>query len=90
MLKLPGVQTMTLRDLKNAPEKMMPAAMAFIAGGLSILSIGIVWPGFSPPVPHQGTDWTDFCRGILYGLAIAMEVAGIVIAAAAANKRKAL
>ncbi len=85
---------MILPRFQNSPEKLIPVAMAFIAVGMSILVIGIAWPHLSPPVPHNGIDWNDFTRGFMYGLAIAMEVAGVVIAitaaTAAAKKRKAL
>ena len=81
---------MILRNLQNTPEKMIPVAMAFVVVGLSILIIGITWPKFIPPVAHTGTDWNDFFRGLLLGIAIAMEITGVVIAtsAAAAKKRK--
>lgn len=75
---------MILRKLQNSPEKMIPVAMAFIVVGMSILTIGIAWPRFSPPVPHAGTDWNDFFRGLMFGIAIALEVAGVVFAATAA------
>jgi hypothetical protein len=75
---------MILGKFKNSPEKTIPVAMALIVVGLSILAIGIAWPHFSPSVPHLGTDWNDFARGFLFGLAIAMEVSGVVIAATAA------
>jgi hypothetical protein len=85
---------MILRNLKNSPEKMIPVAMAFIAVGMSILVIGIIWPRFSPSIPHLGTDWNDFARGFIFGLAIALETSGLVLAAiaaaATAKKRKAL
>jgi hypothetical protein len=81
---------MILRNLQNSPEKMIPVAMAFVVVGLSILTIGIAWPRFIPPVAHSGTDWNDFFRGLLFGIAIAMEITGVVIAtsAAVAKKRK--
>jgi hypothetical protein len=75
---------MILRNLQKSPEKMIPVAMAFIVVGLSILVIGIAWPGFSPIVPHTGTDWNDFLRGLMFGIAIAMEIVGVVFAATAA------
>jgi len=82
---------MTLLNLQNAPEKSIPLAMTLIVVGLSILMIGIAWPRFSPSVPHIGTDWNDFAHGFLIGLAIAMEIGGVIIAAsAAAKKRKSL
>jgi len=82
---------MTLLNLQNAPEKSIPLAMTLIVVGLSILMIGIAWPRFSPSVPHIGTDWNDFAHGFLIGLAYAMEIGGVIIAAsAAAKKRKSL
>lgn len=82
---------MILDQLKNSPEKMIPVAMALIVVGLSILMIGLAWPTFFPPVVHAGTNWSDFCRGFLFGLSIAMEITGVAItaSAAAAKKRKA-
>ena len=82
---------MTLLNLQNASEKSVPLAMTLIVVGLSILMIGLAWPRFSPSVPHIGTDWNDFAHGFLIGLAIAMEIGGVIIAAsAAAKKRKSL
>ena len=82
---------MTLLNLQNAPEKSISLAMTLIVVGLSILMIGIAWPRFSPSVPHIGTDWNDFAHGFLIGLAIAMEIGGVIIAASsAAKKRKSL
>jgi hypothetical protein len=78
---------MILRNLQKSPERMIPVAMALIVVGLSILMIGIAWPRLSPPVPHIGTDWNDFAHGFLIGLAIAMEIGGVVIAASAAAKK---
>jgi hypothetical protein len=75
---------MILRNLQKSPEKMIPVAMAFIVVGMSILIIGITWPRFSPPGPHMGTDWNDFFRGLMFGIAIALEVVGVVFAATAA------
>ena len=84
---------MILRNLRNCPEKMVPVAMAMIVVGLSILIIAIAWPRFVPALPHAGTDWSDFIRGFLFGLAITLEAAGVVLvsgAAAAIKKRKAV
>ena len=75
---------MTLRNLKNHPEKMIPVAMAMIAVGVSFLAIGIIWPRFSPSIPHAGTNWNDFFRGFMYGLSIALEAGGVALAAIAA------
>ena len=82
---------MILSNLKDNPERIIPVAMTMIVVGLSILTIGIVWPRLSPSTPHLGTDWNDFARGFLFGLAITLEAAGVVLAAtAAAKKRKPL
>jgi len=79
---------MIFRKLENSPEKMIPVAMAFIVAGLSLLTIGVTWPRISPPLPHPGTDWKDFVRGVICGIAIALETFGVVIAAKAAVAKK--
>jgi hypothetical protein len=83
---------MILRKLEDSPEKLIPVAMTFVVVGLSLLAVGIAWPRFSPPVPHAGTDWNDFFRGVIFGIAIALEAVGVVLAtkAAAAKRRNAL
>jgi len=82
---------MILRKLENSPEKMIPAAMALIVVGLSLLAIGITWLRVSPSIPRLGTDWNDFFRGVIFSIAIVLEIAGVVVAtkAAAAKNRKA-
>src|ERR1039458_3763792 len=84
-------ETMILRRLENSPEKTIPVAMALIVVGLSLLTIGITWLRVSPSIPHLGTDWNDFFRGMIFGIAIVLEIAGVVLAtkAAAAKKRSA-
>jgi uncharacterized membrane protein YidH (DUF202 family) len=81
---------MILRKLESNPAKMTSVALAFIAIGLSLLTIGIAWPRFSPTLPHAGTDWNDFFRGVIFGIAIVIEIAGVAIAASAAKRRKTL
>ena len=82
---------MILRKLQNDPAKMTSMAMAFIAIGLSLITIGITLPKVSPLLVHAGTDWNDFFRGAILGFAIVLEIAGVAIAssAAAAKKRQA-
>ncbi len=82
---------MILSKLENAPEKRIPVAMALIAVGLSMTAIGINWARIVPSAPHMGTDWNDFFRGAIFGVAIVLEIAGVAIAAsvAAAKKREA-
>jgi len=84
--------TMILRKFENSSEKMIPVAMAFIVAGLSLIAAGTSWPRISPPVPHAGTDWNDFSHGVIFGIAIVLEIAGVVLAAKAADakRRKAL
>lgn len=83
---------MILRRLENSPEKMIPAAMTLIVVGLLLITIGVTWSRISPPLPHSGADWNDFFRGVIFGLAIVLEVAGVVLAtkAAAAKNRNAM
>lgn len=71
---------------------MVPVAMALVVVGLSLITIGTSWPRISTTLPHAGTDWNDFFRGAIFGMAIVLEIAGVAIAAkaAAAKMRKAL
>jgi hypothetical protein len=55
---------MCLNRRKN-PIATLPLAMSFIA-------IGILWPHIIPPSSHLGTDWNDFLRGGVMGVAIGM------------------
>ncbi len=79
---------MILRSLKNNPERIIPAAMALIVAGLSIVMIGVNWPRLSPSIPHPGTDWNDFFRGAMFGFGLVLEIAGVAIAAKAAALKK--
>jgi hypothetical protein len=79
---------MILSKLENAPEKKIPVAMALIVVGLSMTVIGISWSRFAPSVPPVGTDWNDFFRGAIFGVAIVLEIAGVAIAASAAAAKK--
>jgi hypothetical protein len=81
---------MILSKLQNDPAKMTSMAMAFIAIGLSLLTIGITWPRVSPLLMHAGTDWNDFFRGAIFGIAIVLEIAGVAVAASAAAAKKRL
>jgi hypothetical protein len=79
---------MILSKLENSPEKKIPVAMALIVVGLSTTVIGVSWSRLAPSVPHVGTDWNDFFRGVVFGIAIVLEIAGVAIAASAAAARK--
>ncbi|MEI9970312.1 MAG: hypothetical protein WDM87_17475 [Terracidiphilus sp.] len=79
---------MIVSKLESSPEKKIPVAMALIAVGLSMTAIGISWSRFAPSVPHSGSDWNDFFRGAIFGVAIVLEIAGVAIAASAAAVKK--
>ena len=79
---------MILRKLQESPEKMVPVAMALVVVGLSFLTIGITLPRISTPLPHAGTNWNDFFRGAIFGIAIVLEIAGVVLATKAAALKK--
>jgi hypothetical protein len=81
---------MILRVFNDDPKRMIPVAMALVVMGLSMVTIGINWPQSSLPPVHAGTDWNDFFRGAMFGIAIALEICGVALAAkAAALKRRA-
>jgi hypothetical protein len=67
---------------------MIPAAMALVVAGLSIVMIGTTWPRISTPMPHAGTDWNDFFRGAIFGFGLVLEIAGVALAAKAAALKK--
>jgi uncharacterized protein YjeT (DUF2065 family) len=80
---------MILRKLNNSPEKLIPVAMMFITVGMMLIVVATAW--HKPLIPvTSGTDWNDFLRGFALGLAIVMEIAGLVIALAAARAKKAI
>ena len=79
---------MILGKLESSPEKKIPVAMALIVAGLSMIVIGVVWSRYVPQVAHVGTNWNDFFCGAIFGLAIVMEIAGVVIASSAAAAKK--
>jgi uncharacterized membrane protein len=80
---------MILRKLNKSPEKLIPIAMMFISVGMMLLVLGIAWHKPLAPVA-PGTNWSDFLRGFLLGLAIVFEIVGLVIALAAARAKKAI
>jgi hypothetical protein len=80
---------MILRKIQDSPQKAVPLAMMLVVVGLSLIVLATVWLRFAPPLTFFGHDWGDFMHGFLYGVAIAMEIAGVAIAAAAAVAAKA-
>jgi hypothetical protein len=80
---------MILAKLQKTPEKMIPVAMALVVTGLMLIVVCTAWSRLPLSFAHMGADWSDFFRGMLTGIAIALEIGGVVIAsAAAAAKRK--
>ncbi len=75
---------MILDKLKSSPEKVLPIAMALIVVGLSCLLIGIAWPTYTHAFMQLGTGTSDFLHGLFFGVAIALELGGVVLAASAA------
>jgi hypothetical protein len=67
----------------------IPAAMAFIAGGLGLLAFALAFPRFIALHSRVGTEGGDFVKGLLIGLSIAFEITGIsaLIPALAAKRR---
>jgi uncharacterized protein involved in cysteine biosynthesis len=81
---------MLLKKLKESPEKMVPFGMTLVTVGLMMIVFGVCWPRI-PFLAHLWPDWNDFLRSFVFGIAIALEITGVVInATAAVNKRKAL
>ena len=80
---------MIFRKLEGTHEKKVAAAMMLIAVGLGFLVVGIAWPRHPLPTAHLGTDWNDFLHGVMIGIAIALEVGGLVIAISAAAAKRA-
>jgi hypothetical protein len=76
---------MLLDKLQRNPEKSVPLGVALLTVGLAILMIGINWPRIPAHLP---ADWNDFARGFLYGLAITLEAASIVVLAKAARRKR--
>ena len=81
---------MLLKKLKESPEKTVAFGMLLISVGLMLIVLGVLWPKL-PFLANLWPTWNDFMRGFVFGFAITLEIAGLVInATAAANKRKAL
>jgi hypothetical protein len=82
---------MLLEKLSSSPAKVVPVAMMLLVTGLTLIAIGNVWPRLSYPAAHFGLDTSDLFRGFLFGVAIAFEIASLVILTAfvAAKSKKA-
>jgi hypothetical protein len=61
---------MCLNRRKN-PNATLPIATIFLA-------IAVLWPHIIHPSSHLGTDWNDFLRGGIMGLAIGMLLMTVI------------
>ncbi|MGD0912258.1 MAG: hypothetical protein ABR928_10195 [Terracidiphilus sp.] len=82
---------MLFDKLSSNPAKVVPVAMMLLVTGLMLLVVAGDWPRLSYPAGHFGLDNSDLLRGFLFGVAIAFEIASLVILTtfAAAKSRKA-
>ncbi len=78
---------MFFHAIQETPRKTIPVAMALIVVGLSCLLFGLAWPTFSRAFTHLGTESSDFIHGLFFGIAIALEIGGVVLAATAAARK---
>lgn len=78
------LRNLILRDGQKSPAVGVPVAMMLIVTGLMLTMIGVFWPRLSFPAAHLGQEWNDFPRGVMFGIAIVLEISGVVIAATAA------
>lgn len=82
---------MLLDKLSTSLGKTVPVAMTLLVTGLMLLVVADDWPRLSYPAGHFGLDTSDLLRGFLFGVAIAFEIASLVIltTCAAAKAKKA-
>ncbi len=80
---------MFLKKLQESPEKAVALGMSLVVIGLMLIVLGVLWSR----IPFLAQLWpaqNDFLRGFVFGFAIVLEIAGLVInTTASANKRKA-
>ena len=62
---------MIARNSQNSQLRALPIAM-------SILAVAIAWPQIIHPASHTGTDWNDFVRGGVFGLAIGLLLMTVI------------
>jgi len=74
---------MILSKFQDSPERKIPIAMALVTTGLMTIVVCIAWPRSPLLVAHLGTNWNDFWRGVILGIALVMEIAGLVIGGSA-------
>lgn len=78
-------------NLKESSARIVSIAMLFTSVGLVLLVFGILWPKLPFLATLVAPDWNDFVHGFVIGVALALEIGGVVMGAAAlARKRKEL
>jgi hypothetical protein len=62
---------MNFRNRKTEPAVMMSIGMLCLASALA-------WPRFVPLTFHAGPDWIDGIRGVLFGMAIGLNLLSVM------------
>lgn len=79
---------MLQKKLRESPDKVVAFGLTLVVIGLMMVVIGANWQRI-PYLAHLWPAWNDFLHGFIIGIAITLEIAGVVInAIAAANRRK--
>ncbi len=77
-------------ETKRISRKNGACGMLLVTVGLVLIVLGVLWPKL-PFLANLWPTWNDFLHGFVFGFAITLEIAGLVInTTAAANKRKTL
>jgi predicted acyltransferase len=53
--------------------------MGLLVSGLFLTVITLNWHSWFPPVIFRGKDWTDFLHGVVAGVAIVIELTGMIL-----------
>jgi hypothetical protein len=77
-----------LKPNEQCARAKVPVAMMFVTIGLMLMVVGVVWSGASSPSVHTALLSHDFLRGFLIGVAIVLEIVGVVIAASATRETR--
>lgn len=78
---------MILQRLNAAPAKRIPAAMALLCLGLMLVVLNTLWPRMGWIHAHLSPRWSDFLRGFVIGIGIALEGCGLLAAMTACKRR---
>lgn len=66
-------------ESKASSNRPVAAAMAMVSVGMSLVVLNIEWPRMAWLSAHLGSQWSDFGRGFVVGLAIALETGAVVL-----------